>query len=205
MSTFNLNLFPLHTVLFPGGTLQLKVFEPRYLDMVGDCLKRNTGFGVCLIKQGGEVGQAPKIFDIGTIVSITDWDRTDDGILRIDIEGQGRFRSLTAQVHSNQLVESTVENLVEESSVPMQPAHDDLVDIVRSIIDRFAPMYKNMKEHYDEPTWVSFRLAELLPLPLLRKQYCLEMEDPILRLEYLHSVVHSIYEAHVDGSAVTKE
>ena len=85
-------LFPLGTVLFPGGPLPLRIFEPRYLDMVSDCLRNDKAFGVCLIKDGREVGEPAQPFDVGTMAKIVDWDRTDDGLLAITALGTSRFR-----------------------------------------------------------------------------------------------------------------
>jgi len=80
-------LFPLHTVLFPGGPLPLRIFEARYLDMVSDCLKRDRGFGVVLIEQGREVGEAASCHEVGTLARIIDWDKRDHGLLEIICQG----------------------------------------------------------------------------------------------------------------------
>src|SRR5215472_14441288 len=86
-----LALFPLNTVLFPGGALPLRIFETRYLDMVSRCLKEGQGFGVCLIREGAETGAA-KIHMAGTLAEIGDWSRGEDSLLHILVRGTRRFR-----------------------------------------------------------------------------------------------------------------
>ena len=94
MGDVTLPLFPLHTVLFPGGLLPLRIFESRYLDMISDCLRNDRGFGVCLISAGREVGDGAECFDVGTLARIQDWDSTPDGLLGIIARGEQRFDSL---------------------------------------------------------------------------------------------------------------
>ena len=84
----NIPLFPLHTVLYPDGQLPLRIFEPRYVDMISECLKTNTGFGVCLIKQGAETGPAATCFNIGTYAEVVDFSRQTNGLLTITIQGK---------------------------------------------------------------------------------------------------------------------
>ena len=84
-------LFPLHTVLYPDGQLPLRIFEPRYVDMVSECLKTNSGFGVCLIKQGAETGSAATCFNIGTYAEIIDFSRQTNGLLTITIQGKDAY------------------------------------------------------------------------------------------------------------------
>ena len=84
-------LFPLRTVLFPGGPLPLRIFEQRYLDMISSCLKRDEPFGVVLIRSGSEVGSA-EVYDSGTLARITDWYQGSDGLLGITATGTDRFR-----------------------------------------------------------------------------------------------------------------
>ena len=88
-------LFPLNTVLFPGGVLPLRIFEPRYLDMVSDCLKSDTGIGVVLIKDGAETGKAADTYDTGTLSGISYWHKRPDGILGVTLKGDQRFRILS--------------------------------------------------------------------------------------------------------------
>ena len=80
VDTFNIPLFPLGTVLFPGGPLPLRIFEPRYLDMVSDRMKQQSPFGVCLIRSGSEGGAPAELYRIGTLATIVDWNQLPDGL-----------------------------------------------------------------------------------------------------------------------------
>ena len=108
-SPITLPLFPLKTVLFPGGVLPIKVFEQRYIEMTKACLKDDRPFGVCLLTHGEEVaqrgpstaprvGSAPEFATIGTVARITAWDMPQLGILYVKTEGgtPGKFSRLSA-------------------------------------------------------------------------------------------------------------
>ena len=97
----NIPLFPLHTVLYPHGRMPLRIFEPRYVDMVSECMKTGRGFGVCLIRQGSETGPAATCFNTGTYAEIIDFSRQADGLLTITIEGKRRFKVLQTGVQNN--------------------------------------------------------------------------------------------------------
>src|SRR5215213_566751 len=97
-------LFPLNTVIFPGGMLPLRIFEPRYLDMVSNCLRNDTGFGVCLIKRGRETGQPAEIFTIGTLCKIVDWATLPDGLLGVTAQGERKIKVMASRVQSDHLL-----------------------------------------------------------------------------------------------------
>ena len=105
-----LPLFPLNTVLFPGGLLPLKIFEPRYLDLVSDCMRNNTGFGICLISEGQEAGEPATVHEIGTMVNIVDWERRSDGLLGILVHGERRFRVKSTRTEKNGLLVADVQD-----------------------------------------------------------------------------------------------
>ena len=94
-------LFPLSTVLFPGGVLPLRIFEARYLDMIGECLREQKGFGVCAIRSGSEVGRAASCYNVGTLAAVEDFGRSEDGLLAIVAHGERRFRILHSRVEAN--------------------------------------------------------------------------------------------------------
>lgn len=198
MDESDLNLFPLHTVLYPGMPLQLRIFEPRYLDMISACLKQDKSFGVCLIKRGDEVGKAPEIFALGTEARIKDWHLSDDGLLEIDVLGQNRFQVINQRVESNQLITSTVNYLANEPTVLLNSRYANLAEILRSLLHKLAPLYKTLQPQYNDASWLGYRLAELLPLPIIRKQYFLELEDPITRLQQLNDIVDSVLESEAE-------
>ncbi|NIR28273.1 MAG: peptidase S16 [Gammaproteobacteria bacterium] len=193
--TGELPLFPLHTVLFPGGPLSLRIFEPRYLDMVRDCVRQDSSFGVCLIRDGVEAGPAAEIVDVGTLARIVDWNRLEDGLLGVTAMGQGRFRVLERRVRSDELVVGRIERLPEEPHHHVPDAHQELVGLVQALLDKLHPLYADVPRSLDDATWIGYRLAELLPLPLSRKQYFLELEDPLERLRQIDEAVRSMIES----------
>jgi Lon protease-like protein len=185
----SLALFPLKTVLFPGGLLPLKVFEQRYIDMTKACLKDNRPFGVCLITQGEEVatpaGAAPEIASVGTLARITDWDMPQLGILHVATLGETRFQ---IRQHA---VESTGLLIGEVTPIPVEPAqalaenYQPLVKLLELIAARVGPQNFPAEREYGDASWVGYRLAEFLPLPLHIKQSMLEINDAEVRLKVL--------------------
>jgi len=178
-------LFPLHNVLFPGGVLPLRIFEPRYLEMVSTCMKEGTGFGIALILSGSEVGEAAKTYDIGSYARIIDWNMRDDGFLGISVQSEQRFRILASEVRPNQLIYAEVEMLEERQSQAFPQEYRAAVALLRDIINKVGGHYAEIPPRYDDPLWVSGRLAELLPIEPLQKQHLLQMDDPLQRLERL--------------------
>jgi Lon protease-like protein len=180
-----LPLFPLNNVLFPGGVLPLRIFEPRYLEMISTCMKEDSGFGIALILSGSEVGEAAKTYDIGSYARIIDWTLRDDGLLGISVQSEGRLRILATEVRPNQLIYADVELLEEQHPQTIPQQCRVAVDLLRDIIAKVGGHYADLEPHYDDPLWVSGRLAELLPVELLQKQRLLQMDDPLQRLERL--------------------
>lgn len=185
MSTLTIPLFPLHTVLFPGGTLPLRIFEPRYLDMISQCMKAGHGFGVTLIREGSEVGAAADTYDTGTLSEIVYFNQQPDGLLGITARGQQRFRIVSRRVQPNQLTTAEVELLENEPTAPLPPQYRAAAEVLRSLLEQLDQPFINMQKRYDDASWVSSRLAELLPIRLEQKQYFLQLDDPIQRLERL--------------------
>lgn len=182
-------LFPLNTVLFPGGVLPLRIFEPRYLDMVSDCLKNETGIGVVLIKEGAETGKAADSYDTGTLSSISYWHKRSDGILGVTLKGEQRFRVLSSTVQKNQLVLAEVELLPELKTTELPSGYEHLVLLLQQIISQLDPPYTTMATRYDCAEWVGARLVELLPLKLKDKQELLAMDDCLERFSRIEGLL----------------
>lgn len=186
-------LFPLNTVLFPDGILPLRIFEPRYLDMVSECLKGAKAFGVVLIRNGEETGTAASTCEIGTLATIVDFQKNDDGLLGIVVSGGRRFRIIDRHVDTNQLLRGTLE-ILDHNDDPGFPAQYELLArMLRQILEKFGLDYMDQHERFEEPYWVGSRLAELLPIGLNERQRLLEMDDPIARLDHLQNTI-----AHMD-------
>jgi Lon protease-like protein len=188
-----LPLFPLKTVLFPGRLLPLKVFEQRYIDMTKACLKDEQPFGVCLLTRGEEVahrdragaGEAIDFALIGTQARIVSWDMPQLGILHLKTEGGTRFQVQSSRTADDGLVVGQVTLLAPEPPVALPEAFAPLAELLELMIKRAGP--ENFSPHLalDDASWVGYRLAELLPLPLAIKQSMLEINDSIVRLEVL--------------------
>ena len=187
-------LFPLHTVLFPDGPLGLRIFEPRYLDMVSECLRKEQPFGVCLIQSGQEAGEAARPHLTGTFARIVDWQRGDDGLLSISARGDKRFHVQDTHVERNQLLRGTVQPLTSEPSAPLPAKCDYMTDVLDQLFEHAGDVYADLPKRPDDASWVGYRLAEVLSLPLVRRQYFLELEDPLLRLSQLDQILRAMSE-----------
>ncbi|MFC4763848.1 LON peptidase substrate-binding domain-containing protein [Dyella koreensis] len=185
-----LPLFPLATVLYPRGQLQLRIFERRYLDMVRDCARTGSSFGVCLILQGQEVGAPAVPAAVGTLARITDFSNREDGLLGIVAEGGGRFRVTRTRVRSDGLVTGEVELWPEEATQAVPVEFALLQTILERLIENMAPQWRHAsRSDYDDATWLGFRLAELLPLQTEEQQRMLELTDPVRRLAELRDIL----------------
>lgn len=185
-------LFPLNAVLFPGGVLPLKIFEPRYLDMVSNCMKSESGIGVVLIESGNEAGEAAKAHEYGTLSNISYWHKRTDGMLGITLAGEQRFRILATEVKANQLTFAEVELLSGFENAIECKDSELLVNLLKQIIAQLEPPYTTMEKFYDDLDWVSARLIELLPLSLQEKQKMLLMGNVNERIDCLHPLLVSM-------------
>jgi Lon protease-like protein len=176
-------LFPLHSILFPGGALPLRIFESRYIDMVRGCLRQDSGFGVCMIRQGKEVGGVAEVYEVGTYGRIQYFEQLDSGLLGITVRGERRFRVLNTWVEPNQLMMGEVEFLPPEARVPLTDQHRSLANLLSEIIQQLGPPYSVLPCEYDDASWVGQRLTELLPIDAELKQFFLQLDDPVERLE----------------------
>jgi len=181
-------LFPLNTVLFPGGPLPLRIFETRYLEMVSDCLKHEQGFGVCLIEQGSEAGPA-HTYTVGTLARIRDWSNGPDGLLNILALGSQRFRVTCVRTQHNGLNLAEVDWLPEEPAMPLPGTAKPLVELLQQILAQVQERYALVISAYEDASWVGYRLAEILPLPIAQRQYLLEISDACMRLDIISTLV----------------
>lgn len=192
MSKLTIPLFPLHAVLFPGGTLPLRIFEPRYLDMVSDCMKAEKGFGVCLIREGSETGKAADTYEVGTLSEISYFNKQPDGLLGITASGQQRFKIISQEVQANQLTLAEVTLLDNEQSSPLPEQFTSAADTLRKLLEQLGYPFIKMEQKYNDLSWVSSRLAELLPIRLEQKQYFLQLDDPLQRMERLSALMNEM-------------
>jgi Lon protease-like protein len=184
-------LFPLRTVLYPGGPLPLRIFEQRYLDMVGRCVQNDSPFGVLLIRSGDETGPADT-YNIGTLARITDWYQGSDGLLGITATGETRFRLVSSDRRDDGLAIGEVELLAEESVCALPENYQPLAKILSGVLDDLGRLYEPIEKRYDDAAWVGYRFSEILPISPEQKQSCLETDNPITRLEMLNEVLDSV-------------
>jgi Lon protease-like protein len=185
-----LPLFPLRTVLFPGGILPVKIFEARYVDMATACIKDGTPFGVCLLTQGEEVappGSPQSFAPIGTEARIVRFDMPSQGILHVVCEGGPRFKVQRHDVRRDNLAVGEVTALPDEAPVALADEYAPLAKLLEAIAARIGPDNFPAERRYDDGRWVSYRLVELLPLPLAIKQSMLEVNDAAVRLTVLRN------------------
>lgn len=178
-------LFPLGTVLFPGGVLSLKVFEQRYLDMAAACLKAKTPFGVCLIASGEEVGAPAEPHAIGTLAQIAQADMPQLGILLLTVRGGRRFRIVAQTTRPDGLLRAQVELLAEPARQAVPAAQQGLLPLLQKIADDLGPEKMPEPHAFDDAAWVGYRLSEIVPVQALARQKLLELTDPLSRLEIL--------------------
>jgi hypothetical protein len=165
----------------------LRIFEPRYLAMISECLRERKGFGVCAIRMGGEVGRAAHCYPVGTLAMVEDFDCGEDGLLHVTARGRRRFRVLGQRVESSQLVRAEVAWLEETGSAELPDNRRQLADLLRLLLQRAGKPFSGLEPDYRDAAWVAGRLAELLPFALADKQRLLEMDAPLERLETLYS------------------
>ena len=183
-------LFPLNIVLFPGGPLPLRIFETRYVDMVRRCLREDQRFGVALIREGNEVGPA-ETFEVGTLAKIVDFHQLSDGFLGLSCVGEERFRIMSRSRQVDGLNLAQIEEIRSEPKLKVPEHHARLPKLLESVLPQLGEVYAGIEMHLDDAAWVGFRLAEILPIAATEKQFFLELDDPLRRLDALSPLARS--------------
>ncbi len=192
MSEQNTPIFPLRTVLFPASRIPLRIFEPRYLDMVSSCLRSNTEFGVVLSKEVIQPGMY-ETYNIGTLASIIDWSQDKDGLLNITVIGTNKFELTSLSKKEDGLNIADINILEQEKDFKAPPHFDNMIRLLEAILEDID-LFDDLDKQFESASWVSFRFAEILPLKIEDKQKCLELNDPLLRLNYLEPLLKLIRE-----------
>jgi Lon protease-like protein len=209
-------LFPLSVVLFPQGVLPLRVFEARYMDMVRDCMRDDSSFGVCLVSEGkaASANGVPATADVGCLARITAWDMQQLGLLQIRTVGGNRFRLLASESQPNGLMIGEIDLIEADEDQQVPDAHRPCVELLTRIIEDMSAQLAEKRRTgetiegspvlaqlpFEEPfqmdssAWVSNRLCEVLPVPLKAKQKLMELTDAATRLEIVHTYLkqHSV-------------
>ena len=192
----NVPLFPLNAIVCPGGKLPLRIFEPRYLDMVKHCLKNDSGFVVVLLKPNENEVEVPdpsrqpagsqgtsKIYRIGTLVKIIDFDQGEDGILNIVTQGISQVSIAEPHKCDDGLWTGDIETQQEESFVALPGEYSELCSVLQALLQHPVIKELNLDIDYEDGRQVGWRLTELLPFDNSQKQYLYEMSDPVSRLQ----------------------
>ena len=192
-------LFPLRVVLFPGGRLDLQIFEQRYIDLVTSSLKSNTGFGICLLKHGDEVvrpGSQQTIHRTGTYAVIIDWDQLDNGLLGITIEGQAKFRIMDCWEGEGNLLRASTrlsnKDDVGKDSIPVDERFSALAELLRNLESHPLVEQKQLAIDYNNLWDLGWRLGELIPIAAESRQSLLELDDPWERVEAIEKLVSDL-------------
>lgn len=185
-------LFPLHSVLFPGGALAVRIFEPRYIDMVSNCLKTDSCFGVAAIKEGSEVGDPAVSFSYGTLARISDWSSRPDGLLGISAIGEQRFRIIDTKIAASKLIEANIATLEEPEVALPEGRFEAILHLLLTGFSTLNGPLTGTDPRLRDAAWVGYRMSEILPLDNEAKTRLLALDDPIERLEILMRVLETL-------------
>jgi hypothetical protein len=192
----NIPLFPLHTVLFPGGFLPLRIFEQRYIDMVRECSAKSSCFGVCLINNPEKEGRPASHLRVGTSAEICDFTTLEDGLLGITSRGKQRFFIQETRMRDNGLLMADVEFWAEADVIEVPAEYSLLSLIVSRFMEQVGGNYPGFQPgDLQDSSWVGYRLSELLPLENNEKQTLLQVSDPLERLQLLVEILPRFQES----------
>ena len=189
----DLPIFPLRTILFPDSKLPLRIFAPRYIDKVSRSMREDSEFGIILSRESTD----PKMFetyDTGTLAKIIDWDQGGDGLLGITTLGTQKFRLKELNKQEDGLNIGSIERIEKEGDYKPLKEFTHLVELLQAILDD-VNIYDDDEKRFDSASWISYRFAEILPLRIEDKQKCLEIDDPIIRLNFLEPLIKMIRES----------
>jgi Lon protease-like protein len=184
-----LAIFPLATILFPGGVLPLRVFETRYMDMVRECMKHDRPFGVCQISRGHDTGLPAEHERVGCLARITQWDMEQLGLLHLQVCGTQRFTIVERYVEKSALIRANVVLLDDDPEVPVPPDLHCCRDLVKRLVAQLEEEEPRQDHRlvaspysYESASWIGNRLCEFLPIPPKAKQKLMELDEPLTRL-----------------------
>ncbi|AVP95761.1 hypothetical protein C7S18_00475 [Ahniella affigens] len=184
--TESLPLFPLNTVLYPGGLLSLRIFEARYLDLVRRSMRESSPFGIILIAAGMESGGPALPMDLGVSARIVDFCTLPDGLLGITVHGESCFRNVRSWLEPNGLRQAEVRYRSSDPDLPLPPEYSVFELLLRRLGDEGDSLLREAdKANFDDAAWVVWRLAERLPLTVEERYELLERTDVHARLEKL--------------------
>ncbi len=189
----NLPIFPLKSIVLPGGLFPLRIFERRYLDMVRDSIKNETSFCIALVKTESKNKYIDDVYPIGSLVKIIDWNQLEDGLLGITVEGMNLVDIQSSTLDKNNLLKGDIENIKPEREYMIPEKYRLLSKFYKKIHPGIKNFIDYKKERYSDASWVGFRLTECLPLDLSTKAKLISSNNAIERLEKIHEIIHKLY------------
>tara|TARA_B100001094_G_scaffold237204_1_gene232402 strand:- start:77 stop:682 length:606 start_codon:yes stop_codon:yes gene_type:complete len=198
MNNTNTPLFPLKSIVLPGGIFPLRIFERRYIDMVKNCIKNDTGFCIVLVRNNCPDKYIDNIYNYGCYVKITDWNQLEDGILGITVEGSNKVHVINSKLNSENLLCGEIEHSVDEKEYMIPQKYIILSRFYKKIYPGIKNFISFKTERYSDASWVGFRLTECLPLDSHTKNILIATSNAIERLEKLNEIVNKLFKSEIE-------
>lgn len=190
-----LALFPLRTVLFPEGLLPLRIFEPRCVGLVRDCMRDGVGFGITPIRHGGEAGEPAEPHPLGTCANIIDFDQGKDGLLHILVKGSYRFRLLSHEVTREGLLRGAIEPIIDEPATVLPHEFEQLKTVLQKVLEIEAASNGQRSVVPGDAALTVYRLLDRLPFPLPLKLEILGCASAAHQIELCHAALMTMMQS----------
>ena len=190
-------LFPLKSIVLPGGIFPLRIFERRYIDMVKSCIKDDAGFCIVLVRNDTKDKYIDDIYNYGCYVKITDWNQLEDGLLGITVEGQSKVHILNSKLNKNNLLCGNIEKISDEREYMIPQKYLILSKFYKKIYPGIKNFISYKNERYSDASWVGFRLTECLPLDSNTKNKLIAINNGIERLERLYDITNKVFKDEI--------
>tara|TARA_B100001564_G_scaffold355256_1_gene367250 strand:+ start:149 stop:751 length:603 start_codon:yes stop_codon:yes gene_type:complete len=197
MKKESIPLFPLKSIVLPGGIFPLRIFERRYINMVKECIKNDNGFCIVLTRNNSNKKYIDDVYNYGCFVKITDWDQLEDGLLGITVSGQSKIHVIDCGLNENDLLCGTIEDMPDEKEYMIPQKYLILSKFYKRIYPGIKNFISYQRERYSDATWIGFRLTECLPLDSSTKNKLIATNDAIERLEKLYEIVNRVFKAEI--------
>ena len=192
MNNYNkIPIFPLKSIILPGGQFPLRIFERRYLDMIRDSLKTNSGFVIALTKKDADY--ISSVHDYACYVNIVDWSQLDGGLLGITVEGKSLVTLSNCKLDETNLLRGDAQQIKSSIDHLIPQKYQILSKFYRKIYPEIKAYIFHNKPKYNDANWIGFRLIECLPIEISDKADLISTNEPLDRLEKILHIVKRIY------------
>ena len=192
MNNYNdIPVFPLKSIILPGGQFPLRIFERRYLDMIRDSLKTNSGFVIALTKKDADY--ISSVHDYACYVEIVDWSQLDGGLLGITVEGKSLVTLSNCKLDETNLLRGNAQQIKSSIDHLIPQKYQILSKFYRKIYPEIKAYIFHNKSKYNDANWIGFRLIECLPIEISDKADLIATNEPLDRLEKILHIVKRIY------------